>query len=149
MIPFLANVNNPKLDADYFKDAAFFVIRSKSFRDVHKSMKYGVWTSSKYNNYKFNTAFRQHGGKVFFIYTTLQHNFFLGIAQMYAPVNPNKEFAYWGELGRWRGLCFVHWILVREVPFEMISDLKEDGEVLFNLKDGSAVSFRNAFNLIQ
>ena len=37
----------------------------------------------------------------------------------------------------------MHWILVREVPFEMVSDLKEEGEVLFNLKDGSPLSFKN------
>jgi len=33
-------------------------------------------------------------------------------------VDFEKEFAYWGELGKWVGLTFVHWVLVREVPFE-------------------------------
>ena len=84
-------------------------------------MKYGVWTSSKYNTTKFNKAFRQTMGNVYFIFTSMQHNFFLGIAKMYAPVDQDREFAYWGELGKWRGLSFVHWILVREVPFEMVS----------------------------
>jgi hypothetical protein len=78
----------------------------------------------------------------------MQNNYFLGIAKMYGPVDFNKEFAYWGEIGKWRNLMFVHWILVREVPFEMVSELKEDGTVIFNLKDGSNLSFNNARYLI-
>ena len=37
-------------------------------------------------------------------------------------IDYSKEFAYWGELGKWRGLGWVQWVLVREVPFEMTSD---------------------------
>ena len=67
---------------------------------------------------------------------------------MWAPVDLEKEFAYWGELGKWRGLCFVQWLLVREVPFEMTSQLTENGDVLFDLKDGSPLSFSNASFMI-
>lgn len=81
-------------------------------------MKYGVWTSSKYNNTKFNKEFHRTGGNVFFLFTCMTRTYFVGMAKMISIIDYEKEFAYWGELGKWRGLGLVSWVLVKEVPFE-------------------------------
>jgi len=39
--------------------ARFFVIKSYSEDDVHKSIKYGVWASTKSGNEKIDAAFRE------------------------------------------------------------------------------------------
>lgn len=36
-----------------YKESSVFVIWSKNYDDIHKAIKYGVWTSSFYNNKKF------------------------------------------------------------------------------------------------
>lgn len=42
-----------------YKDAKFFVIKSYSEDNVHKSIKYGVWASTPNGNRKLDAAYRQ------------------------------------------------------------------------------------------
>ena len=106
-------------------------------------MKYGVWTSSPFNNRKFNKALREYG-RVYFFFTVLNCDFFVGMAQMLIPNEQDKEFAYWGEIGKWRGLMLVEWVFVRDVKFHMVTDLEENGVCLFDLKDGTELSWSNS-----
>lgn len=48
-------VELPKLDSD----AKFFVIKSYSEDDVHKSIKYGVWSSTTNGNKKLDDAYKE------------------------------------------------------------------------------------------
>lgn len=41
-----------------YTNAKFFVIKSYSEADIHKSIKYGVWSTSSVGNLKLDTAFR-------------------------------------------------------------------------------------------
>lgn len=66
---------------DKIKESSFFIIRSKKLDDVHKAIKYGVWTSSYKNNINFSNALRKKQN-VYFIFTCLTEDYFLGIAQM-------------------------------------------------------------------
>ena len=43
----------------------------------------------------------------------------------------------------------VEWVLVRDVKFHMVTDLEENGVCLFDLKDGSELSWRNASLMIE
>lgn len=49
--------NLPDFQTDY-EDAKFFVIKSYSEDDVHKSIKYSVWSSTINGNKKLDAAFR-------------------------------------------------------------------------------------------
>lgn len=49
--------NLPDFQIDY-EDAKFFVIKSYSEDDVHKSIKYSVWSSTPNGNKKLDAAFR-------------------------------------------------------------------------------------------
>lgn len=51
-------VNLPEFVTDY-NDAKFFVIKSYSEDNVHKSIKYGVWASTPNGNRKLDTAYGQ------------------------------------------------------------------------------------------
>ena len=42
-----------------YPNAKFFVIKSYDESDVHKSIKYGVWSTSSVGNQKLDTAFRE------------------------------------------------------------------------------------------
>lgn len=104
--PALKNVNK-SYSPESFNYGKFYVIRSKKLDDVHKSVKYGIWTSSKYNNIKFNQNFKNTNGEVYFLFTCLTTDYFVGMAKMVYPNELDMEFAYWGEIGKWRGLMLV------------------------------------------
>ncbi len=54
----LARVNSPDITIEY-KNARFFVIKSFSEEDVHKSMKYQVWSSTPEGNKRLNEAYQK------------------------------------------------------------------------------------------
>ena len=118
---------------------AFFVIRSKTLEDIHKAVKYGVWTSSPFNNRKFRTA-KEQGHRVVFFFTYMKSNKFVGAAELVSLPNPNKEFPYWGEIGKWKGIMHVRWLFVRDLYFDSLSSLTIQDQPLFELKDGTDVS---------
>lgn len=50
--------NQPDFFTEY-KDAKFFIIKSYSEDNVHKSIKYGVWASTPNGNRKLDAAYRE------------------------------------------------------------------------------------------
>lgn len=116
-------------------------------RWANQSIKYGIWTSSRYNNSKFRDAYKQ--GPVYFFFTPRNSGRFYGVAQMTKPVKQEKEFAYWGEIGKWKGLFGVEWIFVRDLYFDDIENLDENGEKISELKDGSMLSMNNAVAIVE
>ena len=50
--------NRPDFTTDY-KDARFFIIKSYSEDNVHKSIKYGVWASTPNGNKKLDAAYHE------------------------------------------------------------------------------------------
>lgn len=53
----LSNVNKEFSDIQQFKNSKFFMMRSSTQDDIHKAMKYGVWTSTLNHNEILNNAF--------------------------------------------------------------------------------------------
>lgn len=116
---------------------------------MHKALKYGIWTSSRFNNIKFNQNFKNTNGEVYFIFTCLTTDYFIGMAKMVYPNELDMEFAYWGEIGKWRGLMMVQWVYLADVGFNMITDIEQEGEMLFNMKDGAELTLNNAQKMIK
>lgn len=57
--------NHPEFVTDY-KNAKFFIVKSFSEDNVHRSIKYNVWASTPHGNKKLDTAYRdaeKMGGK--------------------------------------------------------------------------------------
>lgn len=73
--------NRPDFVTDY-EDAKFFVIKSYSEDNVHKSIKYGVWASTPNGNRKLDAAYRQAKEKqdtcpIFLFFSVITHFFVL------------------------------------------------------------------------
>ena len=57
------NDYNPKEFDLNPQNARFFIIKSYSEDDVHRSIKYSIWCSTDHGNKRLDTAFRQQEGK--------------------------------------------------------------------------------------
>lgn len=57
----LDQYNNPEFVTDY-ENAKFFVIKSFSEDNIHKSIKYGIWASTPLGNRKLDAAFQEAKG---------------------------------------------------------------------------------------
>ncbi|XP_052194449.1 YTH domain-containing protein ECT1 [Diospyros lotus] len=107
-----------------YENAKFFVIKSYSEDDVHKSIKYDVWSSTPNGNRKLDAAFHDAKGKasetgtqcpVFLFFSVNASGQFVGVAEMVGPVDFNKDMDFW-QLDKWNGFFPVKWHIVKDVP---------------------------------
>ena len=57
--PSCATFNNSNLDFNALSRAEFFILRSTCDDDIHKAIKYGLWTSTNYTNHILNNRFKE------------------------------------------------------------------------------------------
>ncbi|KAL6627826.1 hypothetical protein ACP70R_031552 [Stipagrostis hirtigluma subsp. patula] len=115
--------NRDDLRVDYTY-AKFFVIKSIGEADVHKSIKYGVWSSSSSGNCKLDGAFRdadrisrRNSTKcpVFLFFSVNGSGHFCGMAEMVGPVDFQKDMDFWCQ-DKWTGCFPVRWHIVKDIP---------------------------------
>jgi hypothetical protein len=112
----LANINNPDVTKLQLDKALFFVIRSNNEDDVHKAMKYGVWTSTRRTNALLSAAYNDNRDvPIYLIYSVVKSGQFVGVAKMTSPVEYTDSFAYWWEPLKWFGRMTLQWIYVKDV----------------------------------
>ncbi|XP_073281605.1 YTH domain-containing protein ECT2-like, partial [Primulina huaijiensis] len=93
--------NQPDFPETY-ADARFFIIKSYSEDDVHKSIKYNVWTSTPNGNKKLDSAYQDSQSKpggcpVFLFFSVNTSGQFVGVGEMVGPVDFNKSVEYWQQ----------------------------------------------------
>ena len=135
------NQKNQKIVESINSNSKFFVIKSFSEEDVHKCIKYNVWSSSKDGNLTLSNAFRiteEKKGEVYLFYSCNGSGRYCGIAKMKTPCDENKSFGLWTQDGKWPGLFDVEWIFIKDVPF------KEFKNVIITMKDGEVKPISNA-----
>ncbi|KAH6805762.1 evolutionarily conserved C-terminal region 11 [Perilla frutescens var. frutescens] len=107
-----------------YDSAKFYVIKSYSEDDVHKCIKYDVWSSTPNGNRKLDAAFREADAKmretgkkcpVFLFFSVNGSGQFIGVAEMIGPVDFSKNMDFW-QLDKWNGFFPLRWHLIKDVP---------------------------------
>ncbi|KAL6176506.1 hypothetical protein ACLB2K_053139 [Fragaria x ananassa] len=115
--------NLPDFHTDY-ESAKFYVIKSYSEDDVHKSIKYDVWASTPNGNKKLDAAFRDAEAKssetgkqcpIFLFFSVNGSGQFVGLAEMIGEVDFNKDMDFW-QVDKWSGFFPVNWYVVKDIP---------------------------------
>ena len=135
------NAKNSKVPQEINNNSQFFVIKSFSEEDVHKSIKYGVWSSSKNGNITLSNAFnmtKEKGGNVYLFFSCNGSGRYVGVAKMKTACDDSKTFDYWTQDGKWPGLFEVEWLFIKDVPF------KEFKNIIITMKDGEVKPISNA-----
>ena len=151
------NQKNAKLIESINANSKFFVIKSFSEEDVHKSIKYNVWSSSKDGNLTLSNAFRiteENKGNVYLFFSCNGSGRYCGLARMKSPCDENKTFGLWTQDGKWPGLFDVEWLFIKDVPFREFKNViitMKDGEVkpISNSRDTQEIPFEQAKIMIQ
>ncbi|KAI4329467.1 hypothetical protein L6164_021726 [Bauhinia variegata] len=146
--------NQPDFITDY-KDAKFFVIKSYSEDNVHKSIKYGVWASTPNGNRKLDAAYRQAKEKqdacpVFLFFSVNASAHFCGVAEMVGPVDFDKSVDYWQQ-DKWSGQFPVKWHMIKDVPnsqFRHIVLENNDNKPVTNSRDTQEVKLQQGIEML-
>ncbi|XVF45917.1 hypothetical protein PTKIN_Ptkin02bG0246600 [Pterospermum kingtungense] len=107
-----------------YENAKFFVIKSYSEDDVHKSMKYDVWSSTPNGNRKLDAAFHEAKAResetstkcpIFLFFSVNGSGQFVGLAEMIGKVDFNKDMDFW-QMDKWSGFFPVKWHVIKDIP---------------------------------
>ena len=151
------NQRNAKILESINSNCKFFVIKSFSEEDVHKSIKYNVWSSSKDGNLTLSNAFRiaeEGKGNVYLFFSCNGSGRYAGVAKMKTICDENKSFGLWTQDGKWPGLFDVEWIFIKDVPFKEFKDIiitMKDGEIkpISNSRDTQEIPYEQAKIMLQ
>merc|ERR1711962_891476 len=116
----LKNINdyNPKSFDLNPKNTRYFVIKSFSEDDIHRSIKYEIWCSTEHGNKRLDAAFRERNNKgpIYLLFSVNGSGHFCGMAQMLTGVDySNTSSSVWVQ-DKFKGQFKVKWIYVKDVP---------------------------------
>ncbi|GLT61664.1 hypothetical protein SLA2020_343540 [Shorea laevis] len=115
--------NLPDFQTEY-ENAKFFVIKSYSEDDIHKCIKYDVWSSTPNGNKKLNATYNDVDAKesengaecpIFLFFSVNGSGQFVGLAEMVGQVDFNKDMDFW-RLDKWVGFFPVKWHIIKDIP---------------------------------
>ncbi|XP_038984279.1 YTH domain-containing protein ECT2-like isoform X2 [Phoenix dactylifera] len=146
--------NSPDFVTEY-KAAKFFIIKSYSEDNVHKSIKYGVWASTVNGNRKLDSAYHEAKEKdnpspVFLFFSVNASAQFCGVAEMIGPVNFEKSVDYWQQ-DKWSGQFPVKWHIVKDVPNNLCRHIileNNDNKPVTNSRDTQEVKLEQGLEIL-
>ncbi|XP_010542539.1 PREDICTED: uncharacterized protein LOC104815708 isoform X2 [Tarenaya hassleriana] len=147
--------NNTDFVMDY-NDAKFFIIKSYSEDNVHKSIKYNVWASTPNGNKKLDAAHREAKEKqepcpVFLLFSVNASAQFCGVAEMIGPVDFEKSVDYWQQ-DKWSGQFPVKWHIIKDVPNSLFRHIileNNDNKPVTNSRDTQEVKLEQGIEMLK
>jgi len=139
-----------------YADAKFFIIKSYSEDDVHKSIKYNVWASTQNGNKKLDAAYREaqqksEGCPVFLFFSVNTSGQFVGVAEMVGAVDFNKSLEYWQQ-DKWIGCFPVKWHIVKDLPNGLLKHIileYNENKPVTNSRDTQEVKLPQGLQMIK
>ncbi|CAN6439840.1 unnamed protein product [Victoria cruziana] len=147
--------NRPEFVTNY-SDAKFFVIKSYSEDDIHKSIKYNVWASTPNGNKKLDVAYREASEKasacpIFLLFSVNTSGQFCGLAEMVGPIDFNKSLDYWQQ-DKWNGCFPVKWHIIKDIPNSFLKHIileNNDNKPVTNSRDTQEVKLEQGLEILK
>lgn len=142
-----------------YDNALFFVIKSYSEDDVHKSIKYNVWASTPNGNKRLDAAYQvaqeRSGGNpgscpVFLFFSVNASGQFCGVAEMVNSVDFNTSMNFWQQ-DKWNGSFPVKWHIIKDVPnsqFRHIILENNDHKPVTNSRDTQEIKLTQGIEML-
>ncbi|KDO22077.1 hypothetical protein SPRG_12063 [Saprolegnia parasitica CBS 223.65] len=131
----------------------YFVLKTFSEADVHKSIKYGIWTSTYISNHFLDAAFGRDLScmrPILFFFSVCGSKHFCGIARMTSGLHSDRNFLLW-EKTKYEGYFNVEWLVVKDVPNHALKTivLPNDGKNITSVRDCDEIPFNEASEFMQ
>ncbi|XP_068651812.1 YTH domain-containing protein ECT4-like isoform X2 [Aristolochia californica] len=150
--------NQPDFETKY-EQAMFFVIKSFSEDDIHKSIKYNVWASTPGGNKKLDTAYHdaearsiEKGTKcpVFLFFSVNGSGQFVGLAEMLGKVDFKKTMDFWQQ-DKWTGFFPLKWHIIKDVSNSQLRHIvleNNDNKPVTNSRDTQEIKFKQGLEML-
>ncbi|KAL1204902.1 YTH domain-containing protein ECT2 [Cardamine amara subsp. amara] len=155
VVPDREQYNKEDFPVDY-ANAMFFIIKSYSEDDVHKSIKYNVWASTPNGNKKLAAAYQEAqlkpgGCPIFLFFSVNASGQFVGLAEMTGPVDFNTNVEYWQQ-DKWTGSFPLKWHIVKDVPNSLLKHItleNNENKPVTNSRDTQEVKLEQGLKIVK
>ncbi|KAM7252401.1 hypothetical protein ACFE04_024284 [Oxalis oulophora] len=142
-----------------YDQAFFFIIKSYSEDDIHRSIKYNVWASTPNGNKRLDAAYQEAQSKaaekgsncpVFLFFSVNASGQFCGVAEMTGRVDFNKSMDFWQQ-DKWNGYFPVKWHILKDVPNPQLRHIVleyNDNKPVTNSRDTQEVRFPQGIEML-
>jgi len=130
------------------------VIKSYSEEDIHKSMKYQVWSSTIEGNKRLNEAYKQASSEkipFFLFFSANGSGQFVGVAKMASPVSFSEKLAHWEVKGKWLGKFKVEWIFIKDIENKEFRHIMVESlnKPVTNLRDAQEIPYDAGMQMLK
>ena len=143
--PSLNLLNSTEYKLESSEKLGFVVVTSSSSDDIHKSMKYGIWTSTKDGNTalieKFTEKKKGNLADVIVLFRIKDEDRFVGCARLLSNYIEEQQYDLWWERVEWKGLFNVQWLFAKNLDFGKIEGLNA-GEMVDGADLNQELGFR-------
>ena len=157
--PDLLKINNfnTKLSEKINDNSKFFIIKALTEEDIHKSIKYNIWSNNINVNITLNNIFnttKNNNGDVYLFFSSQGTDRFVGVARIESGYDEKKTFDLWTKDNGCIGLFYVKWLFIKDVPFKEFSNIiitMQNGEVqpVFKAKNMQEIPYHLAKIMIE
>ncbi|TPX30297.1 hypothetical protein SmJEL517_g06116 [Synchytrium microbalum] len=107
-------------------NARYFVIKSYTEEDVHRSIKYSIWSSTEIGNRRLSQAWQEssHLGPIYLFFSVNASGHFCGVAEMASGIDWNRSSDVWLQGSKYKGTFAVRFIFVKDVPNSLLKHLR-------------------------
>eukprot|EP00826_Nyctotherus_ovalis_P017716 TRINITY_DN15232_c0_g1_i1.p1 TRINITY_DN15232_c0_g1~~TRINITY_DN15232_c0_g1_i1.p1 ORF type:complete len:313 (+),score=67.92 TRINITY_DN15232_c0_g1_i1:158-1096(+) len=150
----LGRVNSNEAVTDY-KSAKFFVIKSLMEENVHKAMKYQVWSSTMEGNKRLSIAYLESektNSPVFLFFSVNGSRQFVGAARMTSKVNFEDKSSHWMQSDKWMGIFKLEWLFIKDIPIREFKHLlvaSNENKPVTKMRDAQEVPFEQGVEMLQ
>lgn len=135
---------------DIKKNSTFFIIKSFNIDNIHKAIKYGVWSTTYSGNILFDKAYSNaqlKGGEVYLFFSTNSTFAFQGIARLKSKFHQNKTYNFWKGSDKYKffnGSFNIDWVIIKDVPNASLDRIQINNIPFSKLRNGVEISEREA-----
>ncbi|XP_055908943.1 YTH domain-containing family protein isoform X2 [Eupeodes corollae] len=148
------NYNPIEMDLQNAALTRYFVIKSYSEDDIHRSIKYEIWCSTDHGNKKLDEAFKermQEGGNIMLFFSVNGSGHFCGMAQMMTAVDYKSTASVWSQ-DKWKGKFKVKWIYVKDVPNSQLRHIRlenNENKSVTNSRDTQEIPLNQGLQMLK
>jgi hypothetical protein len=138
-------------------NARYFVIKSYSEDDVHKAVKYQIWTSTDSGNKRLDRAYKEQQqlsppAPVYLFFSVNASGKFCGMAEMTSGLDYNAKSSVWNQTDKWTGQFTLRWVFVKDVPngqFRHIRLANNENKPVTNSRDTQEVPSKQGKEVVK
>jgi len=133
------------------------VIKSYSEDDVHKAVKYQIWTSTDSGNKRLDRAYKEQQqltppAPVYLFFSVNASGKFCGMAEMTSGLDYNAKSGVWNQTDKWTGQFTLRWVFVKDVPngqFRHIRLANNENKPVTNSRDTQEVPSKQGKEVVK